>query len=249
MNHFSWPSTYWWRILKRSADILLRHLHFTLVLVQLWRTQRSDQNISMIFVYSFFTGAKSTSAFRIEIHTQCQQVRQHPTCLVYIQLFDWNCSLFTVIDTFLPKLKLWYYLQIRVQPKVSTGTHIRVVCCRKALSNFCAGWCMVITLCIVQWHSHDAIGSSFSLPLEQDQITILNNVCKTTYLFHELTISDYNKHSAPSPMRKVCIGLGQITHNPSIPAVIIQILQASIDMYALTLRIIYMAMKHIKFIF
>lgn len=151
--------------------------------VQLWRTQRSDQNISMIFVYSFFTGAKSTSAFRIEIHTQCQQVRQHPTCLVYIQLFDWNCSLFTVIDTFFTQVKTMVlsfdYLQIRVQPKVSTGTHIRVVCCRKALSIFCADWCMVITLCIVQWHSHDAIGSSFSIPLEQDQITILNNVCKT----------------------------------------------------------------------
>lgn len=50
-------------------------------------------------------------------------------------------------------------------------------------------------------------------------------------------------------MRKVCIGFGQITHNPSIPAVIIQILQAFIDMYALTLGIIYVAMKRIKFIF
>lgn len=57
----------------------------------------------------------------------------------------------------------------------------------------------------------------------------------------ELTISDYNKHSEHSPMWKVCIGSGQITHNPCIQALIIQTLQASIHMYALTLCIIYMA--------
>lgn len=42
-------------------------------------------------------------------------------------------------------------------------------------------------------------------------------------------------------MWKVCIGSGQIIHNPCIQALIIQTLQASIHMYALTLCIIYMA--------
>lgn len=48
-----------------------------------------------------FTGAKSTSAFRIEIHTQCQQVRQHQTCFVNMQqLLNKNYFLVTVIDNF-----------------------------------------------------------------------------------------------------------------------------------------------------
>lgn len=48
-----------------------------------------------------FTGAKSTSAFRIEIHTQCQQVRLHQTCFVNMQqLLDKNYFLVTMITFF-----------------------------------------------------------------------------------------------------------------------------------------------------
>lgn len=58
-------------------------------------------HFSDIHFVILFTGAKSTSAFRIEIHTQCQQVRLHQTCFVNMQqLFDKNYFLVTMITFF-----------------------------------------------------------------------------------------------------------------------------------------------------
>lgn len=58
-------------------------------------------HFSDIHFVILFTGAKSTSAFRIEIHTQCQQVRLHQTCFVNMQqLLDKNYFLVTMITFF-----------------------------------------------------------------------------------------------------------------------------------------------------
>lgn len=58
-------------------------------------------HFSDIHFVILFTGAKSTSAFRIEIHTQCQQVRQHQTCFVNMQqLLNKNYFLVAMIDNF-----------------------------------------------------------------------------------------------------------------------------------------------------
>lgn len=58
-------------------------------------------HFSDIHFVILFTGAKSTSAFRIEIHTKCQQVRLHQTCFVNMQqLLDKNYFLVTMITFF-----------------------------------------------------------------------------------------------------------------------------------------------------
>lgn len=58
-------------------------------------------HFSDIHFVILFTGAKSTSAFRIEIHTQCQQVRLHQTCFVNMQqLLDKSYFLVTMITFF-----------------------------------------------------------------------------------------------------------------------------------------------------